>query len=145
MTWWIWVLLGLAMLVSEVALPGAIIMLFFGAAALVVGALVALGIGGPQTVQWALFSILSVVSLLTLRGPILKRIRPSDEDSAKIDSLLGSTVVLAKELAPGGEGRVELRGAPWTARNVGSATIAAGESALVERVEGLKLHIREVE
>ena len=119
--------------------------LFFGAAALVVGGLVALGMGGPLPVQWALFSILSIVSLLTLRGPILRRIKPSDEDSAKIDSLIGSTAVLSEDLAPGAEGKVELRGAPWTARNVGSQTIGAGRSAVVQKVEGLKLHIKEIE
>ena len=67
MTWWIWIIFGLLLLAAEVMVPGGIIMLFFGAAALIVGLLVALGLGGPIWLQWALFSVVSVVSLLALR------------------------------------------------------------------------------
>ena len=47
MGWWIWILVGLGLLAVEVIVPGGIILLFFGAAAIVVGAFVWLGIGGP--------------------------------------------------------------------------------------------------
>ena len=144
MSWWIWVLLGLTLLAAEMIVPGGVILLFFGASALVVGLLVALGMGGPVAVQLALFSILSVVSLLTLRGPILRRIKPSNEDSSKIDSLVDASVVVSTALDPGAEGKAELRGSSWTARNVGSRSLEAGETAVVERVEGLTLHIKEV-
>ena len=73
MTWWIWILVGLALLAVEIAIPGGIIMLFFGVSAMIVGVLVALGVGGPLWFQVLLFSVLSVVSLLTLRGTILRR------------------------------------------------------------------------
>jgi membrane protein implicated in regulation of membrane protease activity len=65
MDWWIWVLVGFACLVAEVVIPGGVVLLFFGAAALVLGAIVAAGLGGPLWFQLLEFSYLSVVSLLT--------------------------------------------------------------------------------
>ena len=97
--------------------PGGIIMLFFGAAALIVGLLVALGLGGPIWLQWALFSVVSVVSLLALRGPILRRMSSSPEQGDSIDSLVGKTAVVAERIAPGALGKAELRGTSWTAKN----------------------------
>jgi len=67
MTWWIWMLSGLALLALEILLPGGIIFLFFGASAMIVGALVALGLGGPLWMQALVFSALSVVSLLSIK------------------------------------------------------------------------------
>ncbi|MFQ5876663.1 MAG: NfeD family protein [Acidobacteriota bacterium] len=142
MTWWVWILIGLTLLVAEVAAPGGIIMLFFGVSALVVGTLVAAGLGGPIWVQWLLFSVLSVVSLITLRGPILKRVRARTGGVDAVDSLVGQTVVLLDELAPGAEGKVELRGTAWIATNVGVQTAAKGQRCIVDRVEGLKLFVR---
>ena len=75
MSWLIWVVGGLFLIAAEAMMPGGVVLLFFGAAAVVVGALVGAGIGGPVWMQWAVFSVLSVVSLLTLRGPILRKLK----------------------------------------------------------------------
>ncbi len=142
MTWWIWILAGLVLLGAEIAVPGGIILLFFGVAALVVGALVATGLGGPVWWQWLLFSILSVVSLVTLRGPILKRLGRRSRRGGSVDSLVGQEVAPLADLAPGAEGKVELRGTSWTAKNVGTTPVGRGQPCRVERVEGLKLFVR---
>ena len=144
MVWWIWVLVGLALVAVEVVTPGGIIMLFFGAAALFVGALVVLGLGGPVWFQWALFSVLSVASLLTLRGPILRKMKAGSDHPDQIDSLLGNTVVVAQDLAPGAQGKAELRGTSWTVQNVGDKSLTRGQTCDVEKVEALKLFVREI-
>ena len=143
MTWWIWIIFGLLLLAAEVVVPGGIIMLFFGAAALVVGLLVGLGLGGPIWLQWALFSVVSVVSLLALRGPILRRMSSSPEQGDSIDSLVGKTAVVAERIAPGALGKAELRGTSWTAKNVSEQPLKAGQTCIVEQVDGLQLNIRE--
>ncbi len=143
MTWWIWIIFGLLLLAAEVVVPGGIIMLFFGAAALIVGLLVALGLGGPIWLQWALFSVVSVVSLLALRGPILRRMSSSPEQGDSIDSLVGKTAVVAERIAPGALGKAELRGTSWTAKNVSEQPLKAGQTCIVEQVDGLQLNIRE--
>jgi membrane protein implicated in regulation of membrane protease activity len=142
MTWWLWILAGLVLMVAEVVAPGGIIMLFFGVAALIVGALVAAGLGGPVWFQWLLFSVLSIVSLVTLRGPILRRMREGVARSAQVDSLVGELVLLITDLAPGAEGKVELRGTSWTAKNVGDRPLSKGQQCKVDRIDGLKLFVR---
>ena len=142
MDWWTWILVGLGLLAVEVIVPGGIILLFFGAAAVVVGVLVWLGIGGPVWFQWGMFSVLSVASLLTLRGPILRKMKTPGDEAEPIDSLVGNAVVAAEDIAPGAEGKVELRGTSWGAQNVGAEPLARGEKGVVERVDGLNLYIR---
>ena len=142
MTWWIWILIGLALLAVEVAIPGGIIMLFFGVSAMIVGALVAIGIGGPLWFQTVLFSVLSIVLLLTLRGPILRRMKATGAAAGEIDSIAGEQALLLGDLAPGAEGKAELRGTSWTVENVGDGPLSAGEKCTVDRVEGLKLYVR---
>ncbi len=141
MTWWIWILLGLGLLMSEIIIPGGIIMLFFGISALVVGGLVAAGIGGPLWLQILLFSVLSVVSLLTLRGPILRRMNATENGAREVDSLIGAIAELMDDIAPGAEGKAVLRGAVWTAHNVGDRQLDRGKRCTVEKVEGLKLFV----
>ncbi len=142
MTWWMWVLAGLVLIGVEVAVPGGIILLFFGAAAVVVGILMAVNLIEAVWLQWFLFSILSVVSLVTLRGPILRRVRTEGERGEAIDSLVGQEIVALGDLSPGAEGKVELRGTSWSAKNVGEGAIARGNKCRVERVKGLKLFVR---
>ena len=142
MVWWIWIVVGLPFLAFEVAVPGGIIMLFFGAAAIVVGVLVGVGMPGGPWVQLALFSVLSVVSLLTLRGAIIRRFEDGDDDREEIDSLLGETVIVAEEIGPGAVGKAEIHGSSWSAQNVGQEPIAKGQTATIEHVEGLRLNIR---
>jgi len=142
MTWWVWILLGLVLLLIEVAVPGGIILLFFGVAAMVVGVLVGAGAGGPVWLQWLSFSVLSVVSLLALRGPILRRLEKSAGPDEKVDTLVGEPVLVILDMAPGAEGKAELRGTSWTAHNLGDRLLSRGETCIVERVQGLKLFVR---
>jgi len=142
MTWWIWILLGLALLGIEIVIPGGIIFLFFGASAIVVGALVAAGLGGPLWLQVVVFSVMSVVSLLTMRGPILRRMNASGAKVGKIDSFVGKAVVLTEAIGPQGKGKGELRGTSWTVVNLGESSLSSGETRTVERVDGLTLFVR---
>ncbi len=142
MSWWIWILLGLGLLMFEIIIPGGIIMLFFGISALVVGGLVAANAGGPLWFQILLFSVLSVVSLLTLRGPILRRMKATQHAAGEVDSLIGANVELMDDIAPGAEGKAVLRGSVWTAHNLGDRQLDRGKRCTVEKVEGLKLFVR---
>lgn len=144
MDWWMWLLLGLVLLGIEVGIPGGIIMLFFGVAALIVGGLVGIGIGGPPWMQYLLFSIIAIGSLLTLRGPILRKMTARSDAAEQIDTLLNQSVIALDTLAPGGDGQVELRGTTWSAQNIGDALIRKGQKCVVARNDGLKLFVRPV-
>jgi membrane protein implicated in regulation of membrane protease activity len=144
MNWWVWVLAGLGLLVAEVAVPGGVILVFFGVAALVLGILVALGLGGPLWMQLLLFSVLSLVSLFTLRGPVMRKLRarPGAAETDPVDSPVGETVVLLDDVAPQAEGRGEFRGTSWTVRNIGTRALGRGDKCVVEQAQGLKLFVR---
>jgi membrane protein implicated in regulation of membrane protease activity len=137
MIWWMWVLFGLALLIVEMVTPGGLFALFFGAGALCVAALSAVG-AGPVT-QWITFPVLSVILLATLRGRLQERLR--SPASAPIDSLVGQECLLLQDLPAGGEGQAELRGVPWSARAASGIPLSKGQRCRVERVDGLVLYV----
>ena len=142
MDWWMWIVFGLGLLAAEMLTPGGFFVFFFGLAAVVVGAVVALGIGGPEWAQWLAFSILSVASLLVFRRRLVDRFSAVTTDGHKLDSLVGEVAVLTEDLPPGGVGKAELRGTSWTVRARGTTTLAHGTRCSVERVDGLTLWVK---
>jgi membrane protein implicated in regulation of membrane protease activity len=138
MDWWLWILLGLALLVLEMLTPGGLFALFFGLSALAVSALAALG-AGPGWLQWLVFAALGVVLLLALRSRVEERLR---RRRIRVDSLVGEVALPLSDLAAGGTGTVELRGTTWQCRNAGERPIPRGARCQVEKVEGLTLWVR---
>jgi len=139
MAWWLWAIVGIALLVLEMVTPGGLFALFFGVAALVVGALEALGVAGPAWLQWLLFAALSVVLVTVVRRRMRGVLAPK---GGPIDTMVGETATLLDDLSPQGVGRVELRGSSWQARSTAGTVLARGARCRVERVEGLTLWIR---
>jgi len=138
MEWWIWILLGLGLLVVEMVTPGGLFALFFGLSALLVAGLSALGLG-PAWLQWLAFAALGVVFLLLLRRRLHARL---ETRNIPVDSLVGEIALPLEDLPPGATGRAEMRGTSWTARNSGGAPLARGCRCQVEKVEGLTIWIR---
>jgi membrane protein implicated in regulation of membrane protease activity len=139
MTWWLWEVLGLALAVVELATPGGFFIIFFGISALVIGALVLGGLLGAAWIQWALFPLIALAALRLFRQPLLARIRMREKDD--VDSLTGEVALAAGDIPPGGHGRAELRGTTWSAHNVGSTPLRAGQRSRVVAVHGLTIDI----
>ena len=140
MTWWEWTILGLILLVLEVMTPGGFFVMFFGAAGLLVGLLVALEVLQPLWLQWFMFSTMAVVSLLLFRGPLLRRVKAGEAPA--VDQLVGEAATLLDDVPPDGLGKAELRGTAWTVRNAGERGLGKGQRVRVERVDGLTLWVR---
>lgn len=138
MSWWLWVLAGLALLAVELMTPGGFYALFFGVGALCTAVFAAAGLGA--TGQWFVFTALSLVLLASLRRTLQARLlaRPG----APVDSLVGEEVVLLGDVPAGGEAKAELRGVPWSARVASGIPLRAGQRCRVERVDGLTLWVR---
>lgn len=141
MSWWLWVLAGLALLGAELLTPGGFFVFFFGCAALVAGVLVALGVGGPVWLQWLLFAALSIASLLLFRRPLLEWVKQR-QPTGVVDSLEGDTAILLEDLPPGAVGKAELRGTSWSVQNADTQVLTRGLRCRVVRVEGLTLWVR---
>jgi inner membrane protein len=140
MSWWVWILVGLGLLGFEMLTPGGFFVLFFGLGALVVGALAGLGLTEPVWLQWLLFSLLSVGSLLIFRRRLLAWLQ--SPEGAAVGTLVGDVAVLLDDLPPGAVGKAELRGTAWSVRHDGTETLPRGRRCRVERVDGLMLSVR---
>ncbi|WP_455244352.1 NfeD family protein [Petrachloros mirabilis] len=141
MTWWYWMVLGLALLGAEMTMPGGFYILFFGLSALVVGTLAGLEVVTADWLQWLLFSVIAVGSLLLFRSPLLARLNERRKGQPDVDSMVDEVAIPLEPLAVGATGKAELRGTTWTAKNVGSASLDKGQRGKVTHVEGLTLWI----
>jgi membrane protein implicated in regulation of membrane protease activity len=138
--WWHWLVIGILLVLAELATPGGFFVIFFGFAALIVGALAGFGLAGPIWTQLLLFSVLSIVSLVLFRSRLLKSIQ-HDPQAPLVDSLVGEIGLLEGAIAPGQIGRIEVRGAAWSARNATSSELPRGMRCRVVGVNGLMLEV----
>jgi membrane protein implicated in regulation of membrane protease activity len=83
-----------------------------------------------------------VVSLLIFRDPLLKKMRAKSPDAPPVENVVGEVAIPLEDIARGAIGRVELRGATWSARNADQGDLAHGQRCRVQRVDGLLLFIR---
>ncbi len=139
--WWHWIVLGLLLSAVELVTPGGFYLIFFGVSAIIVGVLSAVLLEMPAWSEWLLFSVLSVVSVLFFRNPLLARLGFLSSQEP-VDSLVGEIAVPVDDIAPDAVGRAELRGTSWAVRNASQTTLARGQRCLVDRVDGLLLWIR---
>ena len=95
---------------------------------------------GPLYVEWAVFGALSIVLLLGVRRQLYGWVR--DGSAPGYESLIGEVATVSETIDPGALGHARLRGADWTARNVGPSVLTAGHRARIERVEQLVLSLR---
>lgn len=142
MVWWYWLFMGLILAGAEMMAPGGFYLLFFGIAALVVGALAGTGVVQTDWLQWLLFSGLAILSLLLFRGPLLRMMKEHERHAHPVDTMVGETAVLLDDLPPGQTGKAELRGTTWSARNGGVSPLSKGQRAAVTKVDGLTLWLK---
>lgn len=113
----VWTVAGLALIVLEAVVPG-LVLLFFGFGALV-AALAAWLFDPPAAWQLLIFVAASLGSLALLRGRFAAVFRGREGAGAErvdgLESLLGETGVVSEAIAPGGRGRVKLRGSFYEA------------------------------
>ena len=139
--WWGWTVFGILLALLELASPGGFFFLFFGASAVLVGALAWTGLVAEPWVQVTFFSIFSVVASLLFRKPLMARFGPRTPD-IPVDSLIGETATVLDDIPVNGFGKVELRGSTWSAKNNGDQILARGQRCRVERLDGLSVWVR---
>lgn len=136
--WWVWMVLGLLLLIAEMLLPTDFFVFFTGVGAMVTALTTGLGLTDGLMSQAVTFAIVSVVSLVTLRG-WMRRLMHRDMPTNEVDSLVGETATAIGDIPPHGTGRVTLRGTSWSARNASALPITAGAMVRVERTDSITL------
>jgi inner membrane protein len=139
MDWWIWTLIGFFFLALEFVTT-TMHSAFFATGAFLVALLVAFHVAGPLWAQILVFTVFSLITLLIIRPVVVQKLKLSQ--TKIVDTLVGEQAIVMQDLPPSEVGRAEMRGSTWNARNVGDTTLARGQRARVEKVEGLVLHVR---
>lgn len=140
MPWWAWIILGAVLLGAEVIIAADFYLVFFGVSGLIVGLLLLVGVAMPVWVQWLSYAALAVLLLLLYRRRLKSILsRPDRQLDEEIVGEFGSVV---EGISAGGEGKVELRGTLWSARNISEEEMSSGDRVRVIRKDGLSLHIR---
>jgi membrane protein implicated in regulation of membrane protease activity len=139
MTWWGWIIGGAILFGAELAFVDAqFYLVFVGSAAVLVG-LLTVSAGLAPWLQWALFAVLAIGSMLTFRDRVYHRMRGNLPPVRTGPA--GGLITLSVSLAPGETCQTEYGGSYWTVRNDSPAPIAAGTRARVTSVNNLTLHV----
>ena len=135
----IWVVLLIVFLVMGAATVQLVSVWF------AVGALAALiaNLGGLNVIgQIVLFLVLSAVCLVATR-PLVKKLTAAKIQKTNADRCIGAEAVVTEEINNlESTGQVKVIGNIWTARSTDDTVIEKGTVVIVERMEGVKLIVR---
>lgn len=137
---WHWMVLGAVLIGLEILLPGTLLM-WFGIAAILTGGVLALtGVGFAW--QLMVFGAIAVIVIFPVRR-LARRFLPGDEDEAAALNRRGAEMVGRKvtitEDVVNGAGAARFGDTRWTVRS--EASMRAGDTAVIVRVEGATLHV----
>lgn len=138
---WVWLGLLVLFAIVEGATVGLVSIWFAAGSA---AALIVSVAGGPLWLQIVLFLAVSILCMLALR-PFAQRFLKPGYEPTNADRAIGREAVVTEEIDNlNGRGSVTVGGVAWTARSVvEDAVIPAGATVLVERIEGVKLFVKE--
>ena len=132
----VWIIALIVFVIAE-AVTYQLVTIWFAIGAL--GALACSVAGTSVPTQVTVFLVLSVASLLFLR-PVSKKYLKNKTEKTNVDSLVGMDVLITEDVNNViGTGKGKLCGMEWTVRGADNSQISAGETAVVEKIEGVKL------
>lgn len=132
---WVWLAGGVALMLLELVIPG-LVVVFMGAAAVLVGGLRWLGLLSDHVASVAAWMVLSVVLVLTLRR-VLGRWVPSevrrDHTDEELEALGKVVEVVADCDMHSADGRIRYQGTTWPARTAAGTAPAGSKVRLLFR------------
>jgi len=136
-----WALVGLVLLIAELATVS-FILCFIGMGALLVAASTWIGLTPSFSSQLIVFSASSLALLFLLRKTAKKLFAghadvPPDYAGQKVD--------VVKPIPAGGEGTVRYRGSDWIAFSDTNRTIPEGATVQIETIEGIRVKVKLIE
>lgn len=140
-TAFIWVIVGIALILSEL-MATSVVAVFLGIGALVTGILIWLGWIDSLGMQFTVFGVISLLSLVLARERFRRLFggftADEGEQSSQFQRDIGARVVVAQDFSQG-SGRVTLNGVAWDAESADD--LKAGEVAWVIANEGIHLTV----
>ena len=143
MPWWGWMIVGALLFGSELLIVDAgFYLVFIGIAAALIGLVELAGAGLEPWVQWVLFSILALVSMVLFRQKLYAKLRGSGIGYEVGPA--GEIVTVEQTLQPGESGRLAYRGTEWTVINTSNEVFEQGQHVQISSVQGLTLKLDSV-
>ena len=137
----IWIGLIVIFLVIE-GLTAGLVTIWFAVGAL--AALIAAMFHAPLWLQLVWFFVISIAAFAVTR-PLVKKYINGRTQPTNADMLIGQECLVTEDIDNlTGHGAVTVGGKVWTARAQGDIAIAAGTTATVLRIEGVKLIVTPV-
>jgi membrane protein implicated in regulation of membrane protease activity len=141
MSWWGWTIAGAILLGAELAFVDVqFYFVFIGSAAIAVGLLLVAWPDLAPWMQWASFAVLAIVSMLTFRARVYRKLR--GHAPAVHAGPPSGLITLQVPLAPGESCQSEHGGTYWTVRNDSPAQLPSGARVRITGVQGLTLLVR---
>ena len=129
---WFWLILGVALMLSEFLLPG-LVAVFVGMGALTVAALIHLGYVNPIVHQILVWFVSSLIYIFTLRLLVV-RFYPSDRVKQTFEEdtdIIGSIVEVTQPIPPEDLGRIKHGDSTWNAKSRDGEAINTGEKVKI--------------
>ena len=137
-----WFVLMVVFLVAEAACPFHLISVWFAAGSL--AAIVVSLLGGPIWLQVTLFLVVSGALLIAL-WPFVKKFLNPKVIKTNVDALIDSRGYVTADIDNmAARGQVKLGAMEWTARSTSGDPIPSGTLVKVDRIEGVKAFVSEV-
>lgn len=138
----IWFLIGLALILLELAVPG-LVLIFFGVGAWVT-ALVCLVFNIELNTQLFIFLGSSLLSLALLRNTLKKRYMDRKSPDADLeDEYIGHTAIALSSFTAGETGKVSFKGSSWNAES--SHPITEGQRLKITGYKSIKLFVEPIQ
>lgn len=141
----IWFLVGLVILLMELALPG-LILFFFGIGAWIVSIFLLIDPNISFLWQMIIFLVLSVSSLVLLRKYFTKlfkgKVRLNENKSELDDEIIGKRAKVVQRIASQKIGRVEFKGTNWLAES--DEVLEKDDDVIIESKINLTLKVKKI-
>ncbi|MCX7881926.1 MAG: NfeD family protein [Brevinematales bacterium] len=142
MNWYVWVILGVLLLILEIFTAG------FFVALIGVSALIMAVVSIFLPVLWAQLLIFTIVSvgIVWLFLPVIRRSLEHNAIPTNQEAMIGKTVIVTEEINNSlGKGYVKYYGDFFPARSLDGKVIPVGREVVIRRIEGIRVFVEESE
>jgi membrane protein implicated in regulation of membrane protease activity len=109
-----------------------------------IAALISAFFGASFTVQVIIFTVVTILALVITRPLVKKYIHPHKEHT-NADKVLDQIGVVTQDIDNiNAKGQVKVDGKTWTARAVDNNLIPSGSEVKIEKIEGVKLIVKNI-
>ncbi len=107
-------------------------------------ALIASNLNCPVFYQYVIFIVVSLLTMILIK-PFARKNLNVIMHATNVDSLVGMECVVTEDINNVlNKGEVQIKGQKWSARNIEDRMVAKDTIVVVERIEGVKLIIKEI-